>query len=87
MGVKVLYVPTVQFGHVKQVNLAEVIKYGIAARRSIMNELKKVAPEKLAETVAGLPDIRFSGEEPAEPVQPVDNSAPKTLEVIQGGRR
>lgn len=86
MGIKVLYVPTVQFGHIKQVDMAEVIKYGIAARRSIMNELKKVEADKLIETVKNLPDIRFGGEEPIEPIQEHDE-IPKSLEVIQGGRR
>jgi len=83
-GVKVLYVPTIQFGHVKQVDLSETIKYGIAARRTLINDLKKVPADQIADVVKGLPDIRFGGEEPLpEP----NTSVPQTLEVIHGGKR
>jgi hypothetical protein len=77
-GTKVLYMPKVQFGHMKYMDLCEVTKYGLVSMRNVINQIKKADPTKIA---ALLPDITFQGENQAEQ----ESSVPRTLKVIQGG--
>jgi hypothetical protein len=82
-GVKVLYDQNVQFGHIKKIDLADVVKYGIGARRNLVNELKALPDEKIIAAVRALPDVHFSGEKKEdEPAVEI----PKTLHVLAGGK-
>lgn len=78
-GHKLIYVPKVQFGHIKQVDLRQVLNYGLSCTRGVVNGLRPKMDPKHA---ALLPDIRFAGERPAP--QPV---APKDFELIKGGEK
>ena len=76
---KVMYVPKVQFGHVKELDLNEVTKYGLVSMRNIIEQVKKNDPESLS--AKGLPDIRFQGEDLARSLE----GAPRVLKVVGGG--
>lgn len=78
-GHKLIYVPKVQFGHIKQVDLRQVLNYGLSSTRGIVNSLKGKMDQKHA---AMLPDIRFAGERPAP-----TPAAPKDFELIKGGEK
>ena len=77
-GKRVLYVPKVQFGHLKEVDLSQICKYGMASLRTVVDGIKKLPPEQ---QIAALPDIRFPGEPLPEQI------GPKSLQIVQGGRR
>lgn len=75
---RLLYVPKVQFGHLKEVDLKQVTRYGTASMRDIIEQVKATDdPEKIK---GALPDIVFSGERPRE-----KKEEPVKLEVISGG--
>jgi hypothetical protein len=78
-GTKVLYVPKVQFGHVKELDLNEVTKYGLVSMRNIIEQVKKFDPDSVA--AKGLPNIRFQGENVEQSLE----GAPTVLKVISGG--
>lgn len=83
-GHKTLYVPRVQFGHLKEADLKQICTYGIATGRSMLQALDKLPPEQVVGRIKEVLDkMNFPGERPAE----VERAGPKTLEVIQGGRR
>lgn len=73
-GVKVMYVPAVLFGHIKTLELKQVVNYGISTTRDLIAKIKTLEPEAIK---ASLPDIVFPGEKP--------RLVPK-LEAIEGGR-
>ncbi len=71
--------PSVQFGHMKRIDLSEVTKFSLVAMRSIIDRVKKMDPDKFNET---LPDIHFQGEErKAENV-----NVPQDFKVLAGGK-
>lgn len=76
-GHKLIYIPKVQFGHIKTVDLRQVLNYGLASMRGMVERTKAVVDEK---TAATLPDIRFAGERP-DPAK-----APKTFEILKGAQ-
>ena len=78
MGTKVLYMPRVQFGHMKRLDLSEVTKYGLVSMRNVIDQVKKTDPDKIK---ALLPDITFAGEKRA-----VDDSVPQDFKIVQGGK-
>jgi hypothetical protein len=75
---KVLYMPQVQFGHMKFMDLSEVTKYGLVSMRNVINQVKKADPATVASL---LPDITFQGENQEEQ----KHGVPQVLKVIQGG--
>lgn len=77
-GRRTLYVPKVQFGHIKEVDLSHITKYGMASLRTVIDQIKALPPEQ---QIAALPDIRFPGEPEKEQV------GPKSLAIVHGGRR
>ena len=77
-GYKTLYVPKVQFGHLKEVDLAHICKYGMYAVRTMVDTIREL-PED--EQLAALPDIRMPGDKDE------DRAGPKSLALIQGGRK
>lgn len=77
-GHRLLYVPQVNFGHIKKVDLRQVLNYGLAATRGVLHNLKEKVGEEAA---AKFPDIRFQGERPA-PVPAV----PRDFEILKGAK-
>lgn len=75
-GHKLLYTPKVQFGHIKTVDLRQVLNYGLASMRGMVEKVKTLVDDKTAKE---LPTIVFNGERPA----PAKN-VPKTFEVLRG---
>jgi hypothetical protein len=77
---QLLYVPQVTFGHLKHIDVKQIVRYGTAAMRDIIRKVK--AADDLEKLKASLPDIEFAGERPA-----VQEEAAPRLEVISGGAR
>jgi len=77
LGTKVLYMPSVQFGHMKKIDLAEVTKYGLASMRNIIDQVQKMDPDKIK---SELPVIRFQGEVRG----PEEVSLPRDFKVVGG---
>jgi hypothetical protein len=79
-GHQLLYVPKVKFGHIKKVDLQQVLNYSLACSRGATEVLKsKMVCE---EDKAMVPDIRFAGERPA----PEPKHAPKDFELMKGAK-
>lgn len=75
-GHQCLYMPKVQFGHIKKVDLRQVLNYGLASTRGVMEKLRDKVDPTLAEQ---LPQIRFPGERPA-PAPTI----PKDFKIVEG---
>jgi hypothetical protein len=78
---RVLYVPGIQFGHAKLVDLRQVTTYGLSCMRNIIDRVKAAPADQVVEMQKALPEIRFVGEKPAP--QP---NEPKDFKVVQGGK-
>lgn len=77
-GIRTLYCPKVQFGHIKEIDLAHIPKYGMGLMRTLVDGIKKLPEDK---QIAALPDIRFPGDPEPEQV------GPKSLQIVAGGRK
>jgi hypothetical protein len=79
---KVLYVPSVQFGHAKLVDLRQVTTYGLSSMRNVIDRVRAAPNDQLAEMQKALPIITFVGEKPK--VEAVNE--PHDFKVVQGGK-
>lgn len=78
---RLLYVPAVQFGHLKEIDVRQIVWFGTAAMRDIIRTVKSA--DDLEALKRKLPDVSFPGER--ELVQPAKEEAAPKLEVISGG--
>jgi hypothetical protein len=80
MGYRTLYVPRVQFGHIKEADLKQICTYGMASMRAVVEQVSSLPDDKVR---AALPQVRFPGERPRK----TEGDVPVTLKVMEGGRR
>lgn len=77
-GHRPLYIPRVQFGHIKPLCLKQVCTYGMASMRAVIERTKGLSPE---DAVKVLPEIRFPGEKVRD-----EAPVPKKLQILEGGK-
>lgn len=80
LGKRVIYVPSVQFGHLKLMDLSEVTKYGLCSMRNLIRNIKAAGTD-LAKIASLLPDITFANEAPDPEIVPHD------FKLVEGGKR